>query len=182
MLGSEVCKNWTITSHNGTCKCIFCLVASACLNVFCFFTQINDDDIRLVIFQQKLFRRKQNGILPYKLPKCWKHVSLTETVKLFKQNHSICLLHFAARMEYLAGRSTDDRWILGSAYSSCDESSRARFYRSFLLTFWQSLLAIAFAENPRKLSFQSSHFITLQFNLTFPDITCTVWYVTVWGS
>ena len=37
MLGLEVCVNWTMIFYKDTCKCIFCLGAPACLNVFLFF-------------------------------------------------------------------------------------------------------------------------------------------------
>jgi len=44
MLGLEVCMNCTVVFHKDTYKCIFCLGAPACLNVFGSFKQINDDD------------------------------------------------------------------------------------------------------------------------------------------
>jgi len=37
MLGLEVCVNWTMNFYKDTCKCVFCLGAPACLNVFLFF-------------------------------------------------------------------------------------------------------------------------------------------------
>ena len=37
MLGLEVCVDWTMIIYKDTCKCIFCLGAPACLNVFFFF-------------------------------------------------------------------------------------------------------------------------------------------------
>jgi len=37
MSGLKVCVNWTMIFYKDTCKCIFCLGAPACLNVFLFF-------------------------------------------------------------------------------------------------------------------------------------------------
>jgi len=44
MLGSDICMSWTVIFYKDICKCIFCLGAPACLNVFGSFMQINDDD------------------------------------------------------------------------------------------------------------------------------------------
>jgi len=41
MLGLDVCVNWTMIFYKDTCKCIFCLGAPACLNVFKMFFQAN---------------------------------------------------------------------------------------------------------------------------------------------
>jgi len=52
MLGLEVCVNWTMIFYKDTCKCILCLGAPACLNVFLIF-QANKWLIDWIIFPRR---------------------------------------------------------------------------------------------------------------------------------